>query len=111
MAEDEPGLSTVARQSVDSSSKGLCQPWSDEEITTLIFYLYEHQDKMSGGGDEPGSFLGTYFYIFILLYTSYISLSIFELLYHFHLAFFRLFQIFLIFLYLILVTFIPTLSS
>jgi len=55
--------------------------------------------------DEPGSLLGTYFHIFTLLYTSYISLSIFELVYHFHLAFFRLFQIFLIFLYLILVTF------
>jgi len=61
--------------------------------------------------DKPGSLLGTYFHIFIHLYTSDISLSIFKLVYPFHLAFFRLFQIFLIFLYLILVTFIPTLSG
>jgi hypothetical protein len=50
MAEDGPALSTAAGQSVDSSSKGSRQPWSDAEITTLIFYLYEHRDKMSGGG-------------------------------------------------------------
>jgi hypothetical protein len=50
MAKNEPGLSTAAGQSVDSSSKGSRQPWSDVEITTLIFYLYDHQEKMSGGG-------------------------------------------------------------
>ena len=46
MAEDEPGPSG---QSAESSSR---QAWSDAEINTLISYLYEHRDKMSGGGSE-----------------------------------------------------------
>jgi len=83
-----------------------CKTWGSKWSTAHL-----HECFWVVSGDEPGSRLGTYFHIFILLYTSYISLSIFELVYHFHLAFFRLFQIFLIFLYLILVTFIPTLSS
>jgi len=50
IAEGEPGPSMPAGQSADSSSKGSRQGWSDAEIHTLIFYLHEHWDKMSGGG-------------------------------------------------------------
>ena len=48
----EPGPSTTVGQSAsaDSSSKGSRQGWSDAEIHTLIFYLHEHREKLSGGG-------------------------------------------------------------
>lgn len=52
MAENELDPPIAAPQTADSSSKGSCshQGWSDAEIHTLVYYLYDHKDKMSGGG-------------------------------------------------------------
>lgn len=46
-----------SQQPADSSPKAPCL-WSDAETSTLINYLYDHQEKLSGGGFKDAVWTG-----------------------------------------------------
>ncbi|KAF8234172.1 hypothetical protein L208DRAFT_1377011 [Tricholoma matsutake] len=46
-----------SQQPADSSPKAPCL-WSDAETSTLINYLYDHQEKLSGGGFKDAIWTG-----------------------------------------------------